>query len=81
MTTPNDTASAADPAGGHIGILLFEGVEELDAIGPWEVLSWWTRGYPEDGFTASCFSKDGGAVTCNKGLVGLKVVFHYITTK
>ncbi len=26
-----------------IGILLFESVEELDAVGPWEVLSYWTR--------------------------------------
>ena len=26
----------------HIGILLFSDVEELDAIGPWEVLSYWT---------------------------------------
>ena len=26
-----------------IGILLFNDVEELDAIGPWEVLSYWTR--------------------------------------
>jgi len=23
----------------HIGILLFEDVEELDAVGPWEVLA------------------------------------------
>ena len=22
----------------HLGILLFDGVEELDAVGPWEVL-------------------------------------------
>ncbi|MCZ4500939.1 MAG: hypothetical protein JWQ74_3494, partial [Marmoricola sp.] len=25
----------------HIGIFLFDGVEELDAVGPWEVLSHW----------------------------------------
>jgi transcriptional regulator GlxA family with amidase domain len=68
MTTANDS-SATQGTKGHIGILLFDGVEELDAIGPWEVLSWWTRSCPEDGYTASCFSKDGGAVTCNKGLV------------
>ena len=53
----------------HIGILLFDGVEELDAVGPWEVLAWWTRSFPEDGYTASTFSTDGRAVTCNKGLV------------
>ena len=33
----------------HIGILLFDDVEELDAVGPWEVLAWWTRAFPEDG--------------------------------
>jgi len=33
----------------HIGILLFENVEELDAVGPYEVLSYWTRNYPDDG--------------------------------
>jgi len=32
-----------------IGILLFDGVEELDAVGPWEVLAWWTLHHPEDG--------------------------------
>jgi transcriptional regulator GlxA family with amidase domain len=53
----------------HIGILLFDGVEELVAVGPWEVLAWWTRSFPEDGYTASTFSADGNAVTCNKGLV------------
>jgi hypothetical protein len=38
----------------QIGILLFEGVEELDAIGPWEVLSFWSRSFPEDGYVVSC---------------------------
>ncbi len=33
----------------QIGILLFPDVEELDAIGPWEVLSYWARSFPEDG--------------------------------
>jgi transcriptional regulator GlxA family with amidase domain len=52
----------------HIGILLFKDVEELDAIGPWEVLSYWTRNHPEDGFAVSCLSKSGGLVQCSKGL-------------
>jgi len=50
----------------HIGILLFNDVEELDAIGPWEVLSYWTRHHPEDGFAVSCLSKSGGLVQCSK---------------
>ena len=68
MTTSTpQPPDAGDPR--HLGILLFDGVEELDAVGPWEVLSWWTRSFPEDGYTASTFSTDGLAVTCNKGLV------------
>jgi len=52
-----------------LGILLFEGVEELDAVGPWEVLSWWTFNHPEDGYRATTFSVDGAPVRCAKGLV------------
>jgi transcriptional regulator GlxA family with amidase domain len=66
-TAPISPPRPEDPH--HVGILLFDGVEELDAIGPWEVLAWWTRSFPEDGYTASTFSTDGKAVTCNKGLV------------
>jgi len=33
-----------------IGILLFDGVEELDAVGPLEVLAGWTHARPEDGW-------------------------------
>ncbi|MGW7621115.1 DJ-1/PfpI family protein [Streptomyces antimycoticus] len=51
-----------------IGILLFPDVEELDAIGPWEVLSYWTRTFAEDGWQVFCFSADGNPVTCAKGL-------------
>jgi len=58
----------------HIGILLFNDVEELDAIGPWEVLSYWTRNHPEDGFAMSCLSKSGSLVQCSKGLA---VQAHY----
>lgn len=52
----------------HIGILLFPDVEELDAIGPWEVLSFWARTYPQDGYAVSCLSEAGGLVQCAKGL-------------
>src|SRR5680860_1868649 len=53
----------------HIGILLFQDVEELDAFGPWEMLSYWARNYPEDGYDVSCLSRAGGLVQCAKGLV------------
>ncbi|MCB0949326.1 MAG: DJ-1/PfpI family protein [Mycobacterium sp.] len=52
----------------HIGIVLFPDVEELDAVGPWEVLAAWTRFFPEDGYTVGCLSRSGGLVRCAKGL-------------
>jgi transcriptional regulator GlxA family with amidase domain len=52
----------------RIGIVLFDGVEELDAVGPWEVLSYWTRKYPDDGFEVFTLSPAGGLVHCAKGL-------------
>ncbi|MDX6326754.1 MAG: hypothetical protein QOK15_3108 [Nocardioidaceae bacterium] len=55
-------------AGRHIGLLVFDDVGELDAVGPWEVLSYWTLHHPEDGWTVSCVSHDGGPVRAAKGL-------------
>ena len=52
----------------RIGLLHFEDMEELDAIGPYEVLAFWTRNNPDDGWECVTFSADGGAVTCAKGL-------------
>ena len=52
----------------HIGIVLFEGVEELDAVGPWEVLSVWTRSFPDDGFDVVTLTGSGGLVRCAKGM-------------
>lgn len=52
----------------HIGIVIFEGVEELDAVGPWEVFADWTQAHPEDGWTSSCISRDGAAVSAAHGL-------------
>jgi len=52
----------------HIGIFLFTDVEELDAVGPWEVLSYWTRTWPDDGWRVVTFSERGGWVRCAKGM-------------
>jgi transcriptional regulator GlxA family with amidase domain len=52
----------------HIGILIFDGVEELDAVGPWEVLAWWTQNFPDDGYRVSFVSQSGGTVAAAKGL-------------
>ena len=48
---------------------MFDDVEELDAVGPWEVLAHWTRKHPQDGWAVSCLSFDGEPVTAAKGLV------------
>src|SRR3954462_8299355 len=68
MTTP-PTDPAPNAHTRHIGILLFDEVEELDAVGPWEVLASWTRFFPQDGWTVSCLSANGRPVTGAKGLV------------
>ena len=53
----------------RIVIDLFEGAEELDVIGPWEVLAHWCQHYPEDGFGVDLISDDGKARRCAKGLL------------
>jgi transcriptional regulator GlxA family with amidase domain len=52
----------------QIGIFLFPDVEELDAVGPWEVLSFWTQTWPDDGWQVFTFAADGGEIRCAKGL-------------
>lgn len=52
----------------QIGIVVFPDVEELDVVGPWEILAAWTRQFPDDGYAVSCISDSGGLVTCAKGL-------------
>jgi transcriptional regulator GlxA family with amidase domain len=53
---------------GTIGISLFDGAEELDAVGPFEVLAAWTRQWPDDGWQVVTVSQSGDAVGCAKGL-------------
>jgi transcriptional regulator GlxA family with amidase domain len=51
-----------------IGIALFEGAEELDWAGPWEVLSAWAHGWPSDGVVVFTAAHGREVVTCAKGL-------------
>ena len=55
--------------GMRIGILFFDQMEELDAFGQHEVLSWWARRHPSDDVEVVTFSADGAPVHCNKGIV------------
>ena len=52
----------------RIGILVFDGVEELDAVGPWEVLAYWTRNFPEDEYSVELISGGQELVTAAKGM-------------
>lgn len=57
---PNDTT--------RIAVFLFEGAEELDWAGPWEVLAAWSQGWPEDGIEVFTLAQRDGPVTSAKGL-------------
>jgi len=51
-----------------IGIALFDGAEELDWAGPWEVLAAWAQQFPEDGVQVFTLAREERPITCAKGL-------------
>jgi transcriptional regulator GlxA family with amidase domain len=51
-----------------IGVALFDGAEELDWAGPWEVLAAWAQQWPDDGVRVFTLARSDGLVTCAKGL-------------
>jgi transcriptional regulator GlxA family with amidase domain len=58
-----------DRGGGvNIAIVLFDGAEELDWAGPWEVLAAWSRLWPDDGVSVYTVADTAGPITCAKGL-------------
>ncbi|MGZ4411669.1 MAG: DJ-1/PfpI family protein [Gaiellaceae bacterium] len=50
-----------------IGFFVFDGMEELDWAGPWEVLSAWAHQWPEDGVTTTSIGRGLEAVVCANG--------------
>jgi transcriptional regulator GlxA family with amidase domain len=52
----------------RIAIVLFDGAEELDWAGPWEVLAAWARMWPDDGVEVYTVAESAKPVTCAKGL-------------
>lgn len=53
------------------GLLIFDGVEELDFVGPWEVFTASNMlrvNNGEDADPIVTISQDGGTTTCGKGL-------------
>jgi transcriptional regulator GlxA family with amidase domain len=51
-----------------IGVALFDGAEELDWAGPWEVLAAWATQWPDDGVRVLTLAREAGMITCAKGL-------------
>lgn len=51
-----------------IGIFLFDDVEELDWVGPWEVLRAWQLSRPEDRVEVFTVAPSEGTITCAKGM-------------
>ncbi|MDV6013069.1 DJ-1/PfpI family protein [Haloechinothrix sp. LS1_15] len=49
-------------------IELFDGAEELDWAGPWEVLAAWAALWPDDGATVRTVARTTEPVVCGKGL-------------
>jgi transcriptional regulator GlxA family with amidase domain len=52
----------------RVGIALFEGAEELDWAGPWEVLAAWSHQWPDDEVDVFTVARTSELVTCAKGL-------------
>jgi transcriptional regulator GlxA family with amidase domain len=52
----------------NIAVLLFDGVEELDFAGPWEVLAAWSKQWPDDGAAVFTIAAQAGPIHCAKGL-------------
>lgn len=55
-----------------VGVLFFADVEELDAVGPWEVLGYWADHVAAFPVQVLAIGREPGAVRCAKGL-GLTV--------
>jgi transcriptional regulator GlxA family with amidase domain len=51
-----------------IAIFIFPGAEELDFVGPWEVLSAWARLAPDDDVRVFTLAAEEGVLECAKGL-------------
>lgn len=52
----------------RIALVCFDDMEELDLVGPWEVLRMWQLSYPDDEVEVFTATLDGPEVTCAKGM-------------
>ncbi|HET7488507.1 MAG TPA: DJ-1/PfpI family protein [Acidimicrobiales bacterium] len=54
-------------SGPAIAIALFPGAEELDWVGPWEVLAGWSHRWPEDGASVFTVADTDEPIRCAQG--------------
>jgi transcriptional regulator GlxA family with amidase domain len=52
----------------RIAVALFDGAEELDFAGPWEVLAAWATQWPDDGTEVFTVARTAEPVACAKGM-------------
>ena len=52
----------------RIAVALFDGAEELDFAGPWEVLAAWATQWPDDGVEVFTVGPTAEPVRCAKGM-------------
>lgn len=52
----------------RIAVYVFDGAEELDWAGPWEVLAAWASQFPADGVEVFTLARERHEVRCAKGL-------------
>lgn len=59
--------AVSNTMGKRFGFLLFQDAEELDVVGPWEMISLWSKYFngPKEVFT---ISQEGELISCAKGL-------------
>ena len=52
----------------RIAVFIFEGAEELDFVGPWEVLRAWASMFPDEGAEVFTIGPTTEPITCAQGL-------------
>jgi transcriptional regulator GlxA family with amidase domain len=57
-----------------IGLCVFEAAEELDVVGPYEVLAAWTNMWPEGGWRVVVFADEPGEIPL---ALGMKIVAEH----
>jgi transcriptional regulator GlxA family with amidase domain len=60
------TREEGDPL--KIAVALFEGAEELDWAGPWEIFAAWAEHWPQDDVEVFTVGEDDRPIRCAKGL-------------